>query len=119
TLESWTAVVGAITPEATECYLATFMPRNVAAICADYRAAFHIDRPLDAADRERGRRIACPVLVHWSTQESAISDGPLTVWRRWADRVEGGPLASGHFIAEEAPEELLRSLRALRETGRS
>jgi haloacetate dehalogenase len=40
-----------------------------------------------------------------------MSDGPLGVWRRWADTVEGGPLASGHFIAEEAPEELTASLR--------
>jgi haloacetate dehalogenase len=34
----------------------------------------------------------------------------LEVWRRWADGVEGGPLPSGHFIPEEAPEELLASL---------
>jgi haloacetate dehalogenase len=111
TLESWTTVAGAITPEATECYLATFTPRNVAAICADYRAAFHIDRPLDAEDRERGARIACPVTVHWSADESAISDDPLVVWRRWANWVEGSPFASGHFIPEEAPDELLSSLR--------
>jgi haloacetate dehalogenase len=35
----------------------------------------------------------------------------LEVWRRWADSVEGGPLPSGHFIPEEASEQLLASLR--------
>jgi haloacetate dehalogenase len=81
----------------------------IAGMCADYRASFHIDRPMDAADREAGRRIGCPVLVHWGADE--LSDGPLAVWRGWADAVEGGPLPSGHFIPEEAPEELELSLR--------
>jgi len=40
----------------------------------------------------------------------AVSEGPLFVWRRWADALEGGPVRSGHFIPEEAPEELLASL---------
>lgn len=81
-------------------------------MCADYRASFHIDRATDAADRELGRRIACPVLVHWGGKEEAMSDGPLAVWERWAADVRGGPLPSGHFIPEEAPAELLASLRA-------
>ena len=40
-----------------------------------------------------------------------MSDGPLQVWRRWADDVDGGPLISGHFLPEEAPDELAASLR--------
>jgi haloacetate dehalogenase len=51
------------------------------------------------------------VLVHWGAHEGAMSDGPLRVWREWAESVEGGPVASGHFIPEEAPEELLASLQ--------
>jgi haloacetate dehalogenase len=39
-----------------------------------------------------------------------MSDGPLLVWRRWADVVEGGPLASGHFVPEEAAGDLTASL---------
>jgi haloacetate dehalogenase len=112
TLDSWTATAGAITPRATEHYLRAFTPEAVSRMCADYRAAFHIDRPLDAEDRRRGRKIGCPVLVHWGAEEGSLSDGPLPVWRRWADAVEGGPLASGHFIPEEAPEELATSLQS-------
>jgi haloacetate dehalogenase len=107
-LESWSATPGVIPPEP---YLRTFTPDVIAAICADYRAAFHIDRPMDAADREAGRRIGCPVLVHWGAGEGAMADDPLTVWRRWAEHVDGSPLPSGHFVPEEAPAELTASLR--------
>jgi haloacetate dehalogenase len=110
-LDSFAAAPGALSPEATDRYLRAFTPDVISAICADYRAGFHIDRVADAHDRERGRKIGCPVLVHWGAEEGSMSDGPLGVWRRWADKVDGGPLASGHFIAEEAPEELTASLR--------
>jgi haloacetate dehalogenase len=109
-LETWTAEPGAIAPDAVERYVRAFTPAAIAGICAEFRAAFHLDRPLDDEDRRAGRRIGCPVLVHWGAEEGAMSDGPLPVWRRWADDVSGGPLASGHFIPEEAPDELAASL---------
>jgi haloacetate dehalogenase len=112
TLTSWAAEPAAITPGATERYLSAFSPEAISRICADYRAAFHIDRLMDAEDRERGRRIRCPLLVHWGAEEGSTSDGPLTVWRRWADAVQGGPLQSGHFLPEEASEELVASLKS-------
>ncbi len=109
-LATWAARPDAIDPAP---YLPAFSdPDVLAGMCADYRASFHIDRATDAADRELGRRMACPVLVHWGGEEEAMSDGPLAVWERWADDVRGGPLPSGHFIPEEAPAELLASLRA-------
>jgi haloacetate dehalogenase len=109
-LESWPASPDAIGAEATEHYLRGFTPETIPGICAEYRASFHIDRQVDAEDRDAGRKIACPVLVHWGSEEGAMSDS-LEVWRGWADSVEGGPLPSGHFIPEEAPEDLLASLR--------
>jgi haloacetate dehalogenase len=118
TLTSWAAEPAAITPGATERYLSAFTPETISGICADYRAAFHIDRPMDADDRRNGRRIRCPVLVHWGAEEGSLSDGPLSVWRRWADSVKGGPLPSGHFIPEEASDELVASLESfLRDDG--
>ena len=112
TLNSFAGTPGAISPEAGERYLRAFTPEAISGICADFRAAFHIDRPMDAEDRSRGNRIRCPVLVHWGAMESAMSDGPLLVWRRWAAAAQGGPLPSGHFIPEEAPDELASSLRS-------
>jgi hypothetical protein len=110
-LSSWTATPDAIPPEAVDRYVGAFTPEAISGICADYRASFHIDRQMDAEDREAGRKIACPVLVHWGAEEDAMSDGPLEVWRRWVDDVRGSPVPSGHFIPEEAPEELTASLR--------
>ena len=109
-LESWVAARGAISDEATQRYLQAFNEQTIPGMCADYRASFHIDRGTDAEDRDAGRRIECPVLVHWGREEGAMADS-LQIWRRWADRVEGGSLQSGHFIPEEAAEELTASLR--------
>jgi haloacetate dehalogenase len=111
-LDTWTAAPGTIPPEAVGRYVEAFTPAAISGMCAEFRAAFHIDRPMDAADRERGTRIRCPVLVHWGAEEDAMSDGPLPVWRRWADTVEGGPLRSGHFLPEEAADDVTASLRA-------
>ena len=112
-LVSWPASPDAISPEATEHYLRAFTAETIPGICAEYRASFHIDRRMDTEDREAGRRIQAPVLVHWGSEEGAMSDS-LQVWRRWADSVEGGPLPSGHFIPEEAPEALAAALQLAR-----
>ncbi len=117
TFDTWSADPDAIVPEARERYRRAFTDEAIARICADYRASFHIDRTMDAEDRDSGRRIRCPVLVHWGAEEGGMSDGPLEVWRRWADEVSGGPLQSGHFIPEEAAEELLPSLRSFLVAG--
>ena len=96
--------------EATEHYVRRVHARGDRRHLADFRAAFHLDRPLDAADREPGTgspvRCSCT-----GAREGSMSDGPLPVWRRWADDVDGGPLPSGHFVPEEAAEALGASLR--------
>jgi haloacetate dehalogenase len=112
TLDSFAGSPDALSARARDRYRRAFTPETIPGICADYRASFHIDRPMDAEDRASGRRIGCPVLVHWGAQEDSMSDGPLRVWREWAHSVEGGPLPSGHFIQEEAPEELIASLQS-------
>jgi len=116
-LGSWTTTPDAISPQAVDRYLRAFTPEAISCICAEYRAAFHIDRPMDAEDRDAGREIRCPVLVHWGAEEGSMSDGPLVVWRRWAKDVQGGPLPSGHFLPEEVPEERVASLRSFLSQG--
>ena len=110
-LSSWPATPDAISADATDRYVEAFNERTLPGMCADYRASFHIDRQMDAEDRESGRRIESPVLVHWGDEEGAMSDS-LETWGRWAGDVSGGPLPSGHFIPEEAPDELVASLRS-------
>jgi len=111
TLDSLAGTPAAISPEAAERYRRAFTRDVISGLCADYRAAFHLDRPLDEEDRRAGRRIGCPTLVHWGAEEGSLSDGPLPVWHAWAETVRGGPLPSGHFIPEEAPEPLVATLR--------
>ncbi len=101
--------------------LAPFDPRALAAyrravaqpgaahgLCEDYRASAGIDLEHDRADRERGCRLAMPLLALWG-RDGVVNRcfRPLDEWRRVADDVRGGPLPCGHYIAEEAPEALL------------
>ncbi len=83
-------------------------PAHVHAICEEYRAAAGIDREIDEVDLIAGRRINCPVLVLWSDQGGLANwyddaDGPLGLWRRWANDVQGQPISGGHFFPEEQP----------------
>jgi haloacetate dehalogenase len=41
-------------------------PACVHAMCEDYRAAATIDLEHDRADRDAGKKIACPLRVLWS-----------------------------------------------------
>jgi haloacetate dehalogenase len=36
---------------------------------------------------------------------------PLAIWRRWADQVDGGAPAGGHFMMEESPQALTALIR--------
>jgi haloacetate dehalogenase len=91
-------------------------PAHAHAICEEYRAAATIDRANDQADRDRGRRIACPLLALWSGTGALATwyeadGGPLALWRRWADHVEGRPVDGGHFFPEEYPQQTARLIR--------
>jgi haloacetate dehalogenase len=87
-------------------------PPTVHAMCEDYRAGLGIDRANDEADRAAGRRIRCPVLVFWAANDDLheLYDDILGIWSGWADDVRGGPIDSGHHMAEDAPAELAAGL---------
>ena len=82
---------------------------TIAAMCADYRASFHVDRMHDAEDREAGRRIVAPLLLVTGAEEAQLADAP-AVWRAWAHDVTAAGVPGGHFVPEEAPEALLAAL---------
>ncbi|HEU5271422.1 MAG TPA: alpha/beta hydrolase, partial [Jatrophihabitans sp.] len=82
------------------------------AMLEDYRAGLTVDRAADDADRDAGRRIGCPVLLGWSTEDDLVElygDLP-AVWRNWADDLRCVPIHSGHHMAEQAPDELAGAL---------
>jgi haloacetate dehalogenase len=99
-------------PEALAEYQASLRdPAVIHTICEDYRAGATYDFEADEADRGK-RRIVCPLLVLWGETGPVGRLDPLAVWREWADDVRGGPVACGHHIPEEAPEETIAELRA-------
>lgn len=111
----WAGRPEAIAPEALADYLACFAePSVIAATCEDYRAGAGLDRAHDRADREAGRRLACPVLVLWGRDYPAEGEAsPLAIWRRWAAEVTGEGLEGcGHFLPEEAPDRVADALAA-------
>jgi haloacetate dehalogenase len=83
-------------------------PATVHAMLEDYRAGLGIDADHDRADRAAGRRIGCPTLFACSIHDDMeeLYGDPVAIWRGWADDVRGARIASGHHMAEEAPEEL-------------
>ena len=87
-------------------------PATIHATCEDYRAAASIDLEHDEADVAAGRKVACPLLVLWGDKGvvNRLFD-PVRDWGTVAIDVQGRVLQSGHFMAEEAPEETLRELR--------
>lgn len=105
----WGSTGPAFAPDARAAYIDALRdPAHVHAICEEYRAAATIDREHDREDLDRGKRIACPTLALWSRsgalQTWYESDGgPLALWRRWCEQVDGWPVDAGHFFPEEIP----------------
>ena len=62
--------------------------------------------------------ILAPTLVLWAAQGFAAMYGePLAIWRRWADQVQGQEVSCGHFLMEEAAEEVGAILEAFSRGG--
>jgi haloacetate dehalogenase len=106
---TWPADPAAISDDHRAAYRAAMTRATVAAMCADYRASFHIDREHDADDRNARRRIAAPLLVVTGAEETQLDDAA-EVWREWATAVTATTVPGGHFVPEESPRELLELL---------
>jgi len=94
---------------ARDAYRAAMTPETIAAMCDDYRASFHFDRAHDAADRAAGKKIGAPLLVVTGADETQLLDAE-DVWREWALDVTAVRVPGGHFVPEEAPDELYAAL---------
>ena len=86
-------------------------PATIHATCEDYRAAATIDLEHDAADE--GRKMECPLLVLWG-EKGVVHRffDPIADWKSVASDVRGKALPSGHYLAEEAPDETATELLA-------
>jgi len=110
-LAGWSSGLQHFDPRALAEYERCFSnPATIHATCEDYRAAATIDLEHDAADANA--RFDCPLLTLWGTKGvvNRFFD-PIADWTSVARDVIGKPLTSGHFLAEEAPDETLAELQ--------
>jgi len=93
------------TEEAMAEYIRCCTPEQIHGVCEDYRATLTIDFALDTADFGT-KKIACPVLALWGELSHVERHfKPMEAWSRWADDLRGRSLPSGHYPAEQCPEE--------------
>lgn len=88
-------------------------PAHLRATFEDYRAGFTSDLTLDDADHARGVRLQCPLLLLWGADGGLADADVLSIWRaHHADpaAVTGTPVPGGHYVPEEAPQEVLDAL---------
>lgn len=97
-------------PEALADYLAAARrPDTINGMCEDYRAAAGIDLVHDRDSRAAGQLVRCPMLALWG-DKGKIGQwyDALAIWRMYcAETVIGGPVASGHYLPEEAPDAVI------------
>ena len=103
---------GIFPPEVVAEYVRCFTDSaTIHATCEDYRAGASIDLLHDEADLEN--KVTCPMLALWSeTGYVGRTEDVLQVWREYATDVRGHSLPSGHYLAEERPDETLAALTA-------
>ncbi|MEU6391310.1 alpha/beta hydrolase [Streptomyces sp. NPDC046939] len=85
----------------------------VPSIVADYRASATIDVTHDQADLDAGTQLAMPVAVMQQDWGARLGYDAAEVWRAWAPDLDHRLTRAGHFMAEEAPDEVADMVREL------
>ena len=111
-LDLWAGEPDAIPADVRAAYLRACRAA-VPSIVADYRASAGVDLAHDEADRAAGRVLGMPVTVLQQDWGAALGFDAAARWRAWAPDLRHVPVSYGHFMAEEAPAEVVKELRAL------
>ena len=99
----------AFAPEALAEYeRCAALPGTALSIAEDYRASATLDLAHDRADVAAGRKLQQPMRVLWG-DHGAVGRcfDVLALWRERAAQVTGCALDCGHYLAEEAPEQVI------------
>jgi haloacetate dehalogenase len=88
-------------------------PETIRAICEDYRAAATIDLIDDKKSRENNIKIKVPILVLWGNKGKLEQwYEPLSIWQNYSScDVRGNAINSGHYLAEENPSEIIKTIK--------
>ncbi|ARF82239.1 alpha/beta fold hydrolase [Kitasatospora aureofaciens] len=111
-LDAWADDPAVLPPEVRAEYLRA-SAAAVASIVADYRASAGVDVRHDQADLDAGSQLAMPVTVVQQDWGARLGYDAAAVWRAWAPDLDHRLTGAGHFMAEEAPEEITSAVRDL------
>ncbi len=111
-LDVWTRNPEAVPAEVRAEYLRASR-EAVPSIVADYRASAGVDVEHDRADRAAGNRLRMPVTVLQQDWGAALGFDAAGRWQAWAPDLDHRTVSCGHFMAEEAPAEVVKALRGL------
>ena len=103
------AGLAAFAPEAMQEYERCIqIPGSALSLCEDYRASATVDLEHDRSDIGQGKKLTQPLRVLWGEHGAVGANfDVLQLWQERAHQVSGRALPCGHYIAEEAPGELL------------
>ena len=104
-LDVWSTSSDAIPAEVRAEYLRACRDA-VPSIVADYRATATVDIEHDQADLDAGNRITMPVTVVQQDWGRQLGFDATATWRPWATDLQHFTTQAGHFMAEEAPEDI-------------
>jgi pimeloyl-ACP methyl ester carboxylesterase len=111
-LDLWALGPGAVPADVRAAYLDACRSA-VPSIVADYRASAGIDVEHDQADRDAGNLLAMPVTVLQQDWGAALGFDARALWAAWAPDLAHTTVGCGHFMAEEAPDQVTAELRKL------
>ncbi|GAA2516583.1 alpha/beta hydrolase [Streptomyces levis] len=111
-LDAWAGDPAALPPEIRSAYLRA-SAAAVPSIVADYRASAGVDVTHDQADLDAGSQLAMPVTVVQQDWGARLGYDAAGVWRAWAPDLDHRLTRAGHFMAEEAPDEITATIRDL------
>jgi haloacetate dehalogenase len=105
---------GAVDAQTFDHYVAAFSdPAHLRASMEDYRTGFTDDLDRDHADHARGLRLHPPLLLLWGADGGLAQEDVVGIWQdHHADPalVIGHSVPGGHYVPEEAPDDLLRAV---------
>lgn len=111
-LDIWANDARAIPADVRAAYLDACRAA-VPSIVADYRASAGVDVDHDRADRDAGSTLRMPVAVLQQDWGAALGFDAAALWGAWAPDLRHTSVTCGHFMAEEAPDEIAGALRSL------
>ena len=113
-LDLWARDPGAIPADVRAAYLRACR-EAVPSIVADYRASATVDVADDEESRAAGATLRMPVTVLQQDWGAALGYDATALWRRWAPDLTHNTVTCGHYMAEEAPAEVIKHLRDMLE----